>query len=709
MPDESKKPAGEGSTPLAFYALFFLLVWALVASFCQGGWSGFADFWTAYWLFAAVTIGITIFYNYFTEGPISFFSAAGFLLLAVWAWFASSWSDRLWDLGAALLALGATSLIFRLSTCRESRFPKGRAPALGSASAHADLLVFALLFWVFASVVTSVRSRPLPVHLERWAEIGSRRSILPGAAERWEPLRIGLALSGGGYRAAVYHAGVLQALEELGIRVDNLSTVSGGSIIGAYYAAGGDPESFVSAVEAGKFNLKRALLQFQNAIRLPLPMKLPWLETRLFPWCRFDRLDVQQKLLERLLFHDAKLPGSLEAGAPPLDGPLLMIAVTDLTYGFQLGLLPDGLLKLGHDGERDVYREDALKVFDDLNLAERVAISGAFPLAFPPRRLKIQVDPIEATGRGTRELLLADGGIRDNTGHDLLRAAAALSRRETTESSVADYLMPEDWNLDATMISDAGTIFGVLEQPASGLGLLPRSFDVAGVETDRSPLPENPCAMLSWPPPRFSPADFYLSPDSQFNLKNDTVRRAALDREFTVSFNPAWYPAEVLQRLVSLLPEPRGSEAKGKLNEFSKLWESHQVRGRKWSRAFTQASRESACRTTEDPASSAKPALVPGVCEAIALRQILIEAITLDLETFRATSTLDDTPPPETVRALERLGKIIVYLRWPTLASHLDRTLFCKDQRSELTEPASAEIGELPQPMERSDEQGELE
>jgi NTE family protein len=47
--------------------------------------------------------------------------------------------------------------------------------------------------------------------------------------------RIGLSLSGGGYRAAAFHLGTLDKLEEMNIldKVDVLSTISGGSITGA--------------------------------------------------------------------------------------------------------------------------------------------------------------------------------------------------------------------------------------------------------------------------------------------------------------------------------------------------------------------------------------------------------------------------------------------------------------------------------------------
>ena len=49
--------------------------------------------------------------------------------------------------------------------------------------------------------------------------------------------KFGLALSGGGFRASLFHIGVLARLAELDVlrHVEVLSCVSGGSIIGAYY------------------------------------------------------------------------------------------------------------------------------------------------------------------------------------------------------------------------------------------------------------------------------------------------------------------------------------------------------------------------------------------------------------------------------------------------------------------------------------------
>ncbi|HEX5871222.1 MAG TPA: patatin-like phospholipase family protein, partial [Longimicrobium sp.] len=65
-------------------------------------------------------------------------------------------------------------------------------------------------------------------------------ALLPGAAHAARSAmigKVGLALSGGGFRASFYHLGVLARLAELNVlrHVDVLSCVSGGSIVGACY------------------------------------------------------------------------------------------------------------------------------------------------------------------------------------------------------------------------------------------------------------------------------------------------------------------------------------------------------------------------------------------------------------------------------------------------------------------------------------------
>ena len=72
---------------------------------------------------------------------------------------------------------------------------------------------------------------------------------------------IGIALSGGGSRAIAFHLGCLRALHDQGIldQVTILSTVSGGSVIGALYALTDKP-----------------FPEFENRVRTVLKRGLVW-------------------------------------------------------------------------------------------------------------------------------------------------------------------------------------------------------------------------------------------------------------------------------------------------------------------------------------------------------------------------------------------------------------------------------------------------
>ncbi len=75
------------------------------------------------------------------------------------------------------------------------------------------------------------------LHSEPWSVV---QALLGGesvAAASFLRGKVGLALSGGGFRASLFHIGVLAKLAELDVlrHVEVLSCVSGGSILGAYY------------------------------------------------------------------------------------------------------------------------------------------------------------------------------------------------------------------------------------------------------------------------------------------------------------------------------------------------------------------------------------------------------------------------------------------------------------------------------------------
>ncbi|WP_411030495.1 patatin-like phospholipase family protein [Spongiimicrobium sp. 3-5] len=75
-----------------------------------------------------------------------------------------------------------------------------------------------------------------------------------------ETKKIGLVLSGGGYRAAA-HAGAIKALEEHAIYPDMVSGTSAGALVGALYAAGYSPQEIVAVLKKIKlFSFSRYAL-----------------------------------------------------------------------------------------------------------------------------------------------------------------------------------------------------------------------------------------------------------------------------------------------------------------------------------------------------------------------------------------------------------------------------------------------------------------
>ncbi|MBB3187573.1 patatin-like phospholipase family protein [Microbacter margulisiae] len=66
------------------------------------------------------------------------------------------------------------------------------------------------------------------------------------------PYKLGLALSGGGIRGLA-HLGIIQALEEHGLKPDILSGTSAGSIVGALYADGYSPKEIARFFQESKF------------------------------------------------------------------------------------------------------------------------------------------------------------------------------------------------------------------------------------------------------------------------------------------------------------------------------------------------------------------------------------------------------------------------------------------------------------------------
>jgi predicted acylesterase/phospholipase RssA len=91
--------------------------------------------------------------------------------------------------------------------------------------------------------IVRLQSRKDGLPIERWSEspgFAVLSDLLGGSAAAALSFflgKVGLALSGGGFRASLYHIGVLARLADLDMlrHIEAISCVSGGSILGAYY------------------------------------------------------------------------------------------------------------------------------------------------------------------------------------------------------------------------------------------------------------------------------------------------------------------------------------------------------------------------------------------------------------------------------------------------------------------------------------------
>jgi len=270
------------------------------------------------------------------------------------------------------------------------------------------------------------------------------------------PETVGLALSGGGFRAALFHVGALLRLNELGLlpRLSEVSSVSGGSITAAVLARAWPRLQFDHAGVARAFGsevlepLRRFCGRTHDVPALLLGLALPWKS----PVRRLA------EAYDRWLFQGATLQDL------PADdqGPRFTIYATSLDTGASVRFSRPYL----GDYHLGLVREPRLP------LALAVAASSAFPPFFAPLQLPLPPEAWERMpgadlyGEAWRRerLWLGDGGIYDNLG---------LER-------VAD-------RCDVVLVSDAGAPFqplgGRLGLRLSWLGRTKRVLDIAVEQT----------------------------------------------------------------------------------------------------------------------------------------------------------------------------------------------------------------------------------
>src|SRR6516162_3357546 len=124
----------------------------------------------------------------------------------------------------------------------------------------------------------------------------------------------GLALSGGGFRATLYHLGLVRFLRDAGIlsRVRQITSVSGGSIFAAHLVLNwgrydGSPEDFEAAASE---LLSFVRLDVRNRIlrRFPLTLPLRWLLRLLgLPTRKLSRTGLLEYHYQKYLYGDKSL------------------------------------------------------------------------------------------------------------------------------------------------------------------------------------------------------------------------------------------------------------------------------------------------------------------------------------------------------------------------------------------------------------------
>lgn len=233
--------------------------------------------------------------------------------------------------------------------------------------------------------------------------------ITTGAAEEPEelapkgPRGMALCLSGGGYRAMLFHVGVLWRLNELGYlpKLDRISSVSGGSITAGALAVGWSGLRFDARGVATNFNEQFVTPVLRMAdTNVDVIAALIGFVPGLSASCRVEA-EYRKHLFGHRTLQD--LP----------DRPEFVFDATNQ----QSGVLWRFLKAYMAD-----YRVGLIE-HPRVELAVAVAASSAFPPVLSPVRLKLkESDFVPHTGKDlqrppfTTDVFLVDGGVYDNLG-----------------------------------------------------------------------------------------------------------------------------------------------------------------------------------------------------------------------------------------------------------------------------------------------------
>lgn len=281
--------------------------------------------------------------------------------------------------------------------------------------------------------------------------------------------QIGLALSGGGFRATLYHLGLVRFLHDAKIlsNVTHVTSVSGGSILAAHLVLnwsrynGSDSEFDAAATEILSF----VKLDVRNRIvrRFPLGLTVRWARRLLgFSNRRLTRPGLLEYHYQKYLFGDTSLFELPEK-------PELHILATNLSEGCLCSFNRSGLLTMRRESRGEGMRAEHTRA-SMATVAMAVAASSAFPGFFPP--LELTGKEVGAPGGEFGRQSFTDGGVFDNLGIRMFHYLQEFLGVDATRSNL--YLVgggSQSLKLDGVLISDVGKPISVQReaQPRGGL------------------------------------------------------------------------------------------------------------------------------------------------------------------------------------------------------------------------------------------------
>ena len=361
--------------------------------------------------------------------------------------------------------------------------------------------------------------------------------------------RIGLALSGGGFRAVAFHRGVLRALHDRGIldHVDVLSTVSGGSLIGAMWAYNDDDfTTFDRKVTA----LLRSRINWRIVVRLFASKRTLQALACLIASGVGSTAAMAQAASRRI---GKRLTGTIRAtNVEPL--PRQWVNRTTAARDVFTRILGDGSIS---EPERDIHvilnacdlrsgsafrfgsAESGCSRYGRLTdntvpVALAVAASAAYPVALPA--LDVRWDFTGPGGHVTTErLLLTDGGVFDNLGTSCLEPDR--NPAYSTNVHPVDYIISADAGrgvMDANryplwwttrMKRSFESVYRKVQD--TGKGLIHRHGDIGNLDGFVLPfLGQNDDRLRAIVPPDLVPREEVLHYPTNFSrMRDDDIER----------------------------------------------------------------------------------------------------------------------------------------------------------------------------------------